>query len=257
MDIFVLDILRGVDGEQYWEAFEQELTPRLNVIAALMRIQKNPINIYGHPTTPVVWESGCLEEVCGSCSMLINGVPRQACSAILENLMEESGTPIITLAPLSKFPLIRDLCVDRSCMFSHLKRIKAWVPVDGYYPAGPGPDVTPEKQEIMYQHSTCMTCGCCLEACPQFNSHSPFIGPAAIGQARLFSIHPTARSLHTERSRILQQEDGIASCGNAQNCVRVCPKKIPLTDAIAAAGRDTTVQAIKDLFGLPERGGSD
>ena len=254
MDIVVFNILRGVAGQQYWEQFELELTPRLNVIAALMRIQKNPVTIHGQPTTPVVWESGCLEEVCGSCSMLIDGIPRQACSTILSSLIEESGTPVVTLAPFSKFPLIRDLYVDRSCMFSHLKHIKAWVPVDGYYPAGPGPDVTPEKQDIMYRHATCMTCGCCLEACPQFNPRSSFIGPAAIGQFRLFSIHPTARSLHAERSRILQQKSGIASCGNAQNCVRVCPKKIPLTDAIAAAGRDTTVQAARDLFGLPERG---
>lgn len=253
MEIVVLNILRGVTGNQYWEQFELELRPRFNVIAALMQIQKNPINILGQPTTPVVWESGCLEEVCGSCSMLIDGVPRQACSTILNNLVEESGTPIVTLAPFSKFPLIRDLYVDRSCMFSHLKHLKAWVPVDGYYPAGPGPDVTPEKQEIMYRHSTCMTCGCCLEACPQYNSHSPFIGPAAIGQFRLFSIHPTARVLYPERTRILQQHGGVASCGNAQNCVRVCPKKIPLTDAIAAAGRDTTIQAVRDLLGLPER----
>jgi len=66
-----------------------------------MQIQKTPINIQGQPTTPVVWESGCLEEVCGSCSMLIDGVPRQACSTILNNLVEESGTPIVTLAPFS------------------------------------------------------------------------------------------------------------------------------------------------------------
>ena len=253
MEIIVLNILRGVSGNQYWEQFELELRPRFNVIAALMQIQKNPVNIHGQATTPVVWESGCLEEVCGSCSMLIDGLPRQACSTILNNLVEESGTPIVTLAPFSKFPLIRDLYVDRSCMFSHLKRLKAWVPVDGYYPAGPGPDVTPEKQEIMYRHSTCMTCGCCLEACPQYNSHSPFIGPAAMGQFRLFSIHPTARVLHAERSRIIQENGGIASCGNAQNCVRVCPKKIPLTDALAAAGRDATIQAFRDLLGLPER----
>lgn len=45
------------------------------------------------------------------------------------------------------------------------------------------------------------------------------------------------------------EEGGIGSCGNAQNCVKVCPKEIPLTDSLAAAGRDTTLQAFKDLFG--------
>lgn len=253
MEKVLFKIYRGVPGHQYWEEFEVELKPRNNVISALMEIQKRPVTSQGMPTTPVVWESGCLEEVCGSCSMLINGIPRQACSAIISTIVEKTGSPIITLAPFTKFPLIRDLYVDRSIMFTHLKRLRAWVEVDGYYPAGAGPDVSQAKQEIMYRHATCMSCGCCQEACPQVNSHSPFIGPAPIGQFRLFSIHPTARILHPERTRFLQQDGGIASCGNAQNCVRVCPKKIPLTDAIAAAGRDTTVQAVRDLFGLQER----
>ena len=49
------------------------------------------------------------------------------------------------------------------------------------------------------------------------------------------------------------EEGGINDCGNAQNCVRVCPKNIPLTDAIAAIGLDVTLQAFKDLFSSPDR----
>jgi succinate dehydrogenase / fumarate reductase, iron-sulfur subunit len=247
-----LKIFRGVPEHQYWESFELELRHGLNVISALMEIQKNPVNKEGKTTTPVVWESGCLEEVCGSCSMLINGVPRQACTTLLEEVVKEAGN-VVTLAPFTKFPLIRDLVVDRSIMFDNLQKVKAWVEVDGYYDAGAGPKISQAKQEVMYLHSTCMTCGCCSEACPQVNPHSSFIGPAPIGQVRQFSIHPTSRVSHPERTRALQQEGGVGSCGNAQNCVRVCPKRIPLTDAIAAAGRDTTKQAIQDMLGLPER----
>lgn len=249
----ILNIFRGTPGNQYWEQFEIAVKQGTNVISALMEIQKNPVTTKGVSTTPVAWEQGCLEEVCGSCSMLINGVPRQACSALLSNIISETGKNVISLAPFTKFPLIRDLVVDRSSMFDQLKRIKAWVEVDGYYDAGPGPHVSQTKQEVMYRISNCMTCGCCSESCPQVNQHSKFMGPAAIAQVRLFSIQETARLLHPERLRVLQEDGGIASCGNAQNCVRVCPKKIPLTDSIAAAGRETTVQALRDLFGLPER----
>ncbi len=49
-------------------------------------------------------------------------------------------------------------------------------------------------------------------------------------------------------------EGGINGCGNAQNCVKVCPKNIPLTESIAAVARDAGVQVIKDLFSLPDRG---
>jgi succinate dehydrogenase / fumarate reductase iron-sulfur subunit len=49
------------------------------------------------------------------------------------------------------------------------------------------------------------------------------------------------------------EKGGIADCGNAQNCVQVCPKKIPLTESIAAIGRDVTQQAVKDIFSSEER----
>ena len=83
-EIYILKILRGHPGHQYWEEFELKLAPMANVISSLMEIQRHPINRKGEKVTPVVWESGCLEEVCGSCSMLINGYPRQACTALIE-----------------------------------------------------------------------------------------------------------------------------------------------------------------------------
>jgi len=88
---FVLKIYRGNPGKQYWEEFELPLKPFSNVISALMEIQKNPVNRQGKKVTPVVWEQGCLEEVCGSCSMLINGKPRQACSALVDRILKETG----------------------------------------------------------------------------------------------------------------------------------------------------------------------
>ena len=75
---YILRILRGTAQSQYWEEFELALEPQANVISSLMEIQKNPINREGKRTAPVAWEQGCLEEVCGSCSMLVNGKPRQA-----------------------------------------------------------------------------------------------------------------------------------------------------------------------------------
>ena len=253
MNYFVLKIFRGAPGKQYFEEFSLERRPGFNVISALMEIQQNPVDSQGKVTTPVAWESGCLEEVCGACSMLINGRPRQACTALIETIIAETQSTTITLAPFTKFPLVRDLVVDRTAMFDNLQRVRAWVEVDGYFDEGYGPTIAPVKQEIMYALSTCMTCGCCSEACPQVNEHSPFMGPAPIGQVRLFSIHPTARVQHKERMRVMQTDAGVGSCGNAQNCVRVCPKNVPLTDAIAAVGRDATISAFQDLFGLPER----
>lgn len=253
METFILKIYRGHPGHQYWEEFELELFPGANVTACLMEIQKEPVNREGKRVEPVVWEQGCLEEVCGSCSMLINGRPRQACTAIIENIIQETKSKTIILAPFTKFPLVRDLIVDRSLMFENLKRIHGWIDADGAYDLGAGPPITQDKQEVMYSLSTCMTCGCCVEACPQVNSHSKFVGPQIISQVRLFNDHPVGKLFRAERLHVMMEEGGVSDCGNAQNCVKVCPKNIPLTESIAAIGRDVSLQAIRDLFSLKDR----
>lgn len=250
---FTLKIYRGNPGKQYWEEFELELKPFFNMTSALIEIRQNPVNKQGEKVTPVVWEQGCLEEVCGSCSVLINGYPRQACTALIDQIIAKTGSSTITLAPLTKFPLVRDLIVDRSVMFENLKKIHAWIDVDSSLDRGPGPKISQEKQEVMYSLSRCMTCGCCSESCPQINSHSNFIGPAAIAQVRLFNANPTGKMKKQERLEPMMADGGVSSCGNAQNCVKVCPKNVPLTDAIAAIGRDVTLQAFKELFSFPDR----
>lgn len=250
---YILNIYRGTPGKQYWEEFELELRPLSNVISGLMDIQKNPVNTKGKRVEPVVWESGCLEEVCGSCSMLVNGRPMQSCTAVIKRIIEQTNSRVITLAPFTKFPLVRDLIVDRSSMFDNLKKVHAWIDIDGVYDKGPGPKISQQKQEVMYTLSTCMTCGCCVEACPQSSQKNAFVGPQIFGQVRLFNANPTGKMQSAKRLQALMQEGGIADCGNAQNCVKVCPKNIPLTDAIAAIGRDVTLQSLKDLFSFPDR----
>ncbi len=249
---FVLKIYRGVTGNQYWEEFELERKPTYNITAALMDVQKSPINRKRERVTPVAWEQGCLEEVCGSCSMLINGRPRQGCTALIDQLLKATGTNTVTIAPFTKFPLIKDLVVDRTSMFESLKRIRAWVDADDSYDRGFGPKMSPKVQEALYVLSTCMTCGCCSEACPQTNARSKFIGPAAISQVRLFNSHPVGKVMAPERLHVLMEEGGVSDCGNAQNCAAVCPKEIPLTESIALMGRAVVKQALKDMVGLPD-----
>jgi len=252
-ETFILKIYRGTPDKQYWEAFELKLLPYMNIISALMEIQKTPINDKGEKVTPVVWEQGCLEEVCGSCSMLINGKPRQACTGIITPIIESTGSRTITLAPFTKFPLVRDLVVDRSPMFNDLKKVQGWVSADGSFIKGFGPKISQEKQESMYILSTCMTCGCCSEACPQVNVKSKFVGPAPISQVRLFNLNPTGEMEKDKRLHTLMEEGGISDCGNAQNCVQVCPKEIPLTESIAVMGREVSKQAVKDIFSIPDK----
>jgi succinate dehydrogenase / fumarate reductase, iron-sulfur subunit len=95
-----------------WEEFELAWHPGMNVISSLMEIAANPVTRDGKATTPITYDSNCLEEICGSCAMLINGRARMACSALIDNLEQP-----VRLEPFSKFPVVRDLAVDRSVLF--------------------------------------------------------------------------------------------------------------------------------------------
>ncbi len=259
----------GPQQRSSWERFRVEYEPDMNVISLLQRIAARPKTVDGKDVAPVAWDCNCLEEVCGACTMVINGRVRQACSALVDRLLEDNPAEI-ELRPMTKFPVIRDLMIDRSRLFNSLEKQKAWVPVDGYYELGPGPKQSPEEQQKAYPYSQCMSCGCCMEACPQYRKielvqydgesdadfearkkaayDTNFVGPHAIAQTMLFNQNPTGKMSAGERLDALTSAGGIQVCGNAQNCVTVCPKEIPLTTAIAEAGRAATVHSIKKWF---------
>jgi len=257
----------GLPG--YWERHQVAYEPDMNVISVLQKVAAQAKTSEGKKVAPVAWDCGCLEEVCGSCTMVINGRVRQSCSALVDRLLEDDANEI-ELRPMTKFPVVRDLVIDRSRLFRSLERVKAWVPVDGYYDMGAGPRISREEQEQNYPLSQCMSCGCCLDACPQFTKieiqrqpgeteaeHAArknasydegFVGAHAISQAILFNSHPVGKNMASERLEALTSPGGIQECGNAQNCVAVCPKEIPLTTSIARAGRATTIYSIKKIF---------
>ena len=138
-------------------------------------------------------------------------------------------------------------------MFESLKKIKGWIPVENFHSEDFAPTVSPSQQEAMYIESTCMTCGCCLEACPQFNDKSKFVGASTISQVKLFNANGAGKALKDHRLQVMMEEGGVSDCGNAQNCAEVCPKNIPLTQSIGAIGRDVVKSYFNRKFGLAER----
>lgn len=241
---FIITRQDSQDASPYKETFEVPYRENMNVISGLMEIRKNPVTADGKKVSPVQWDMSCLEEVCGACSMVINGTAMQSCATLVDKLEQP-----VHLEPMTTFPVVRDLVVDRESMFDNMKRIKAWIPIDGTYDLGEGPRMPEKKQHWAYELSKCMTCGVCLEACPNVNDKSDFIGPALLSLPRLYNAHPTGEMNKEDRLHALMDDGGISGCSNAQNCVQVCPKGIPLTTSIAAMNRDTNIQSFKDFFG--------
>ncbi|RMF98716.1 MAG: succinate dehydrogenase iron-sulfur subunit [Planctomycetota bacterium] len=267
---FIVEVRRQDGPRQggYRQRFRVPYERDMNVISVLQKIASMGRDIDGKATPPVAWECNCLEEICGACTMVINGRVRQACTALVDQLLTEGD--VIRLEPMSKFPVIRDLVVDRSRIFGMLKRIQAWVPVDSYLDMGPGPRQPQEQQELAYMLSKCMSCGCCMEACPQFlkielirrpgesedefrrreaeECSRAFIGAAGVAQIDLFNTNPIGAMNKRGRLDVLIGEGGIQNCGNAQNCVKVCPKEIPLTHSIGRMGRAATIHMLRNWF---------
>jgi succinate dehydrogenase / fumarate reductase iron-sulfur subunit len=268
---FAVRILRqdGPGQKPYWQEFRVEHEPDMNVISVLQKIAEEARTADGRPVPPVAWECNCLEEVCGACTMLVNGRVRQACTALVDRLLADRPSGI-ELRPMTKFPVLRDLVVDRSRIFASLEKIRAWLPIESYLDMGPGLRQSQGQQQMAYLYSKCMSCGCCLEACPQFlkielpcrEGETPeefnarqreanwraFMGAHAIAQVELFNSNPIGAMTAGERLDALTAEGGIQVCGNAQNCVKVCPKNIPLTTAIARAGRAATLHMLRRWF---------
>jgi len=268
---FLVRVLRQETPGQpsYWEEHRVEHESDMNCISVLQKIAEKATTADGRRVAPVVWECNCLEEICGACTILVNGRVRQACTALVDRLLADQPDAI-ELRPMTKFPVIRDLMVDRSRIFAALEKVRAWVPVDSYLDMGPGARQSQDTQQLAYLCSKCMSCGCCLEACPQFLKielvrsegeseaefearrreayDRSFMGAHAIAQVELFNSNPVGEMTSAERLDALTAEGGIQTCGNAQNCVKVCPKEIPLTTAIARAGRSATFHTVKKWF---------
>lgn len=227
----------------YWEEFQIPLRPGMTVITLLSEIQKKPVNSRGEASAPVVFQGECLEELCGLCTFLINGRPMPACSTQADDL----GNPVV-LEPISKFPVLRDLVVDRSRLFFNFQKVSAWA-VDEFVKEEEGrSSLSQSNRVIVDQLSSCIGCGACMEVCPQYNDRSPFMGAAAVAQAHLLSLLFN-KGDKASRLAPLMDKGGVDDCGKAQNCDKACPKGIPLTTSIAVMEREVTLHTFAALLG--------
>ena len=229
-------------GSRRVEEFELPFSPQMTIHGCLEAVRKKPETSAGARVLPIAWEASCLEESCGSCAMIINGRARLACSTSVESVSPAGQT--ITLEPLSKFPVERDLVVDRGRMSDALERVHAWVTLGDLQSAAIGPRESEENQQRRLELASCIGCGACLEACAVYVPGGDFVGAAAINRVHLKNQHPSGAMEKRKRVRSLMGNGGVADCGKAQVCVEVCPKQIPLTESISKVSRDAT----KELF---------
>ena len=170
----------------------------------------------------------CRMGVCGSCGMMVNGVPTLTCAAFLSKYAPGP----IRIEPLQYFPVVRDLVVDITSFMTKLKKVKPWIVREEEKPLSEGEyRQSPDELDTYKKYSMCINCLLCYSACPVIGLEPDFIGPAATALAQRYNLDSRDQGA-AERLSILSQDDGMWQCTFVGECSEVCPKDVDPAGAI-------------------------
>jgi fumarate reductase iron-sulfur subunit len=187
----------------------------------------------------------CRMGVCGSCGVMVNGVPKLGCSAFLRDYYPNP----IRVEPLANFPVLRDLVFQLDSFLEKLKSIQPWiVRRDGEKPVSDGEYLqTPAQHARFKDFSMCINCMLCYAACPVVGMEPHFLGPAAIALAQRYNLDSRDAG-REQRQEIVSSHDGIWQCTFIGQCSAVCPKHVDPAGAIQQAKLASTVDWFKEVL---------
>ena len=185
-----------------------------------MRILDVLRSIYENQAADLAFQYACRIGRCGTCSVKVDGKPVLAC--------QERATATMTLEPLSPFPVVRDLVIDRSEIEQHYVDLdlapQRDQPHDGTIDA-----VEPKAGRQIGMLGGCISCMICVSACPAVEDRT-FDGPAFMIQLRRLADLPA------DNAPRLQQaiDHGMLECFGCDACTQLCPADLSPADAIRA-----------------------
>jgi len=205
------------------DTYEVPVHPDWKVLDALNYIKDEIDGTLSHR-----WS--CRMAVCGSCGMMVNGVPSLTCKDPLSNYGDR-----VEVAPLANFPVVRDLVVELDGFMDKLESVKPWILTakqraveEGTYHQSPG------ELEQFRHFSMCINCMLCYSACPVVANEPEFIGPAAIALGHRYNLDSRDEG-NRERNEIFRGEGTVFSCSYANECSEVCPKHVDPAAAVNQA----------------------
>jgi len=180
-------------------------------------------DIQGNPARRIRWECSCLQKMCGGCAMVINGMPGLACSVFIDT----NKTELLKLEPLTKFPVVCDLVVDRSCILDYQLEAVQYMGSIGQQ--------DPKEYQQQYSVAKCLKCGLCLEVCPNYVPQGKeFFGAVHANQSYLlYSMTGERRSELMEEYR----KHFARYCSKSLACRSICPMGIQTLSSIGYMNR--------------------
>ncbi len=202
------------------EKYEIPVEPHWKVLDAVNYIKDEVDSTLSHR-----WS--CRMAVCGSCGMSVNGEAKLTCKTALSDYGDT-----VEIAPLTNFPVVRDLVVELEAFIEKFQKVKPWIIRDDVNDIAAGPyKQSVEELNVIKQFSMCINCMLCYAACPQIGLNPDFIGPAALALAHRYNEDSRDRGA-SERRDILLGVGGTYDCTFANECSEVCPKDVDPAIAI-------------------------
>ncbi|MCL1098720.1 fumarate reductase iron-sulfur subunit [Shewanella gelidii] len=207
------------------EVYQLRETPGMTIFIALNQIrqQQDP---------SLQFDFVCRAGICGSCAMVINGLPTLACRTLTSKFKQGD----ITLMPLPGFELIGDLSVDTGKFMRELaERLKLWLhphhhEIDVHSIEAP---MAPEQAAALYELERCVECGVCVSACATKQMRETFVG--AVGMMKIARFELDSRDGRTAEDfyHVIGNQDGVFGCMTLLGCQDNCPKDLPHMQQIA------------------------
>lgn len=215
---------RDAQSEPYWQSFLYDGPLHVPVSAVLdaLNYTDDLFDVDEKPAARIRWECSCMQAMCGGCAMVINGVPALACAAFVD---EVKGKDLV-LEPLSKFPVVADLIVDRSSIYENLNRASAFLERRAASDA--------RKHGQQYSIAKCLKCGLCLEVCPNYHPGGAFYGAILANESYLIATQSADKD-----AQVIQEYKTHfgAGCSKALSCQSVCPVGIETITSILEMNR--------------------
>jgi fumarate reductase iron-sulfur subunit len=208
-------------AQPYPQSWEVEFSEDMSVLQGLQSIKD-------HQDGSLTFRWSCRMAICGSCGMMIGGVPRLACRTFLRDCLPGP----VRVEALAHFPIERDLVVDAEDFMTKLARIKPWIVPREERTLAQGEHLqTPAELEKFEQFSHCINCMLCYAACPQYGLDPSFLGPGIT--ALLHRYNSDSRdAAKAERMELVNAEDGVWGCTAVGYCSVVCPKQVDPANAV-------------------------
>ncbi len=196
---------------------------------------------------PIMFDSDCREGICGTCSLVINGIPHgghRGTTVCQLHMRHFQDGQTITVEPwrARPFPVIRDLIVDRKA-FDRIIQAGGFISVNtGGTPDGNAIPVSKQISDKAMDAAACIGCGACVAACK--NASAMLFVSAKVTHLNLLPQGKAEKDRRVARMVSTMDEAGFGNCTVTGSCAAVCPKEIPL-DMIAKMNRDYALAIFK------------